>query len=170
MEQRPAQSTHDRNTRSRALVVSLAAIDFLAQIAATAGAHSAVVLIGNSIRPRLAGTTVLDVLCTLTLKFLLILAVLSCIRRTILASNLRHAEDRFPSLKRLSANLTRWSREAETGGGESAFGPAVVDAGEMPVYFVRGSVAVELIADVDEVLDGGYIDVVDGGEVKDYCF
>jgi hypothetical protein len=40
----------------------------------------------------------------------------------------------------------------------------------MPVYFVRGSVAVELVADVDEVLDGGYIDVVDGGEVKDYCF
>lgn len=40
----------------------------------------------------------------------------------------------------------------------------------MPVYGVWGGVAVELIADVDEVLDGCDVDVVDGGEVEDDGF
>lgn len=37
----------------------------------------------------------------------------------------------------------------------------------MPADGVGGGVAVELGADVDEVLDGGDVDVVDGGEVED---
>ncbi len=40
----------------------------------------------------------------------------------------------------------------------------------MPVYLVWACVAVELVADVDEVLDGGDVDVVDGGEVEDDGF
>ncbi len=59
---------------------------------------------------------------------------------------------------------------AEAGGGEGALGPAVGDAGEMPVDLVRACIAVELVADVDEVLDGGDVDVVDGGEVEDDGF
>ena len=59
---------------------------------------------------------------------------------------------------------------AEAGGGKGAFRPAVVDAGEMPVYSVRGGVAVELIADVEEVLDGCDVDVVDGRKVEDDSF
>jgi len=40
----------------------------------------------------------------------------------------------------------------------------------VPVDFVGGGVAVELVADVDEVLDGGNVDIVDGGEVEDDSF
>lgn len=40
----------------------------------------------------------------------------------------------------------------------------------MPVYGVRGSVAVELVADVDEMLDGCDVDIIDGGEVEDDGF
>ena len=40
----------------------------------------------------------------------------------------------------------------------------------MPVYRVRSGPAVELVADIDEVLDGRDVDVVDRGEVKDDGF
>ena len=40
----------------------------------------------------------------------------------------------------------------------------------MPIYFVGGRVAVELVADVEEVLDGCYVDVVDGRKVEDDGF
>ncbi len=40
----------------------------------------------------------------------------------------------------------------------------------MPIYFVRGGVAVKLVADIDEVLDGCDVDVVDGREVEDDGF
>ena len=40
----------------------------------------------------------------------------------------------------------------------------------MPVYGVRGSVAVELVADVDEMLDGCDVDIIDRGEVEDDGF
>lgn len=40
----------------------------------------------------------------------------------------------------------------------------------MPVYGVRGGVAVELIADVDEVLDGRNVDIVDRRKVEDDGF
>ena len=57
--------------------------------------------------------------------------------------------------------------DSEPGGGEGASCPAVLDIGEMPVDDIRGRVAVELVADVDECLDGGYVDVVDGRAVED---
>jgi len=40
----------------------------------------------------------------------------------------------------------------------------------VPFDLVRGGVAVELVADIDEVLDRGDVDVVDGGEVEDDGF
>ena len=46
-----------------------------------------------------------------------------------------------------------WAWIPETCGGKGTFGPAIVDASEMPVYVVRGGVAVKLVADVDEMLD-----------------
>lgn len=59
---------------------------------------------------------------------------------------------------------------AKAGGGEGALGPPVVDVAEVPVNGVWSSVFVELVADVDEVLDGCEVDVVDGGHVEDDGF
>ena len=39
---------------------------------------------------------------------------------------------------------------------------------KVPVDDSRGGVPVERVAEVDEALDGGDVDVVDGGEVEDY--
>ena len=80
-----------------------------------------------------------------------IFSVFSCIGGAVLSANLCDRENGFPALE--DGGFTLWSWVAEACRGEGAFGPAVVDAGEMPVYVVRGSVPVELIADVDEVLD-----------------
>ena len=85
------------------------------------------------------------------------------------AADLGDAEDGLPGFVRLGVG-GRGGRVAEAGGGEGALGPAVVDAGEVPVYLVRGGVSVQLVADVDEVLDDGYVDVVDGAEVEDDGF
>ena len=84
-----------------------------------------------------------------------------------MAADLSDAENGFPALE-TGVALRGWV--AETGGGEGAFRPAVVDAGEMPVYFVRGGVAVELVADVNKVLDGCDVDVIDGRKVEDDSF
>ena len=40
----------------------------------------------------------------------------------------------------------------------------------MPIHSVRGGVAVKLVTDVDEVLDRGDVDIVDGGKVEDDGF
>jgi len=56
---------------------------------------------------------------------------------------------------------------SETSSCQGALGPAAVDGGEVPFYCFGCSVAIELCADVDESLDGCYVDVVDGAEVED---
>ena len=84
------------------------------------------------------------------------------------AANLRYAEDGLPTL--IDGRVAFRGGKSEAGGGEGSFGPAVVDAGDMPVYRVRGGVAVQLVADVDEMLDGCDVDIVDGGEVEDDGF
>lgn len=104
----------------------------------------------------------------LPFELLFVLMVFRSGRRTILSADFSHAENRLPALKGHRVTLSRG--KAEAGGGEGSFGPAVVDAGEMPVYGVRDSIAVELIADVDEVLDACDVDIVDGGEVEDDGF
>ena len=84
------------------------------------------------------------------------------------AADFGDAEDGLPAFE--AGGVALGGGEAEAGGGEGPFGPAVVDAGEVPVDRVRGGVAVELVADVDEVLHGCDVDVVDGGEVEDDGF
>ncbi len=56
---------------------------------------------------------------------------------------------------------------AEAAGDEGALGPAVGDAGEVPLNALRVGVAVELGVDVDEGLGSGDVEEVDGGEVED---
>ena len=79
------------------------------------------------------------------------------------SANFGNAKDGFPALE---TGLAFGSWVAKTGGREGALCPAIVDAGKVPVYFVRGGVAVELVADIDEVLDRGYVDIVDGRKVE----
>jgi len=86
------------------------------------------------------------------------------------AADLRDAEDGFPPIKQCGAVGVGGGRVAEAGGGEGALGPAVVDAGEVPLDLFGSGVAVELVADVDEMLHRGDVDVVDRGEVEDDGF
>lgn len=109
-----------------------------------------------------------QVLRTLAFEFLLVDVVLCCRCGAVDAADFGDAEDGLPAIEARRVALR--GGEAEAGGGEGPFGPAVVDAGEVPVYRVRGGVAVELVADVDEVLHGCYVDVVDGGEVENDGF
>lgn len=86
------------------------------------------------------------------------------------AADLGDAEDGLPPVEEDGGGSVAGGGVAEAGGGEGAFRPPVVDAGEVPLDLVRGGVTVELVADVDEVLDRGDVDVVDGGEVEDDGF
>lgn len=51
---------------------------------------------------------------------------------------------------------------------ERALCPPVGDVGKVPLYHFGVGVSRELVARVDEGLDGGCVDEVDGGEVEDY--
>lgn len=74
------------------------------------------------------------------------------------------AVDRVPVLARSKALAVNVS---EARGCQRALGPAAVDGGKMPLDGFGRGVAVELGADVDETLDRGYVDVIDGTEVED---
>ena len=95
----------------------------------------------------------------------LVLAVLCGRRGAVLAADFRHAEDGLPAF--VDRRVALRSGEPEAGRGEGSFRPAVVDAGDMPVYCVRGGVAVQLVANINQVLDRCDVHIVDGGEVQD---
>lgn len=109
------------------------------------------------------GSLLLDVLRMLAAEAFLVLALLGDLGGTGLPADFGHAEDWLPALKGAGAER---GRIAKAGGDESTLSPAVVDAGNMPVHLAGRGVAVELVADVDEMLDGRDVDVIDGGEVE----
>ena len=162
VEERPVEPVDGRDPARQALAaaVSLAALQLLRQVAA---ARRAVPLlaVGDDVRLALDAR----LLGALAPQRLFVLAVLGRRGGAVLAANLRHAEDGLPALVGRLAALWRGG-VAEPGRGEGPLGPAVVDAGEVPVHGVGGGVAVELVADVDEVLDDCGVDVVDGGQVE----
>ena len=175
MEQRPIEPVYDRHRPNRgplsATAIRLAALQLLRQIAAASRAGG-VVAVRNHVRLVAADAAAAApgfVLRALALELLFVLRVGGDGRGAVLAADVGDAEDGLPALKGRDVALPR-GREAEAGGGEGPLGPAVVDAGEVPVHRVRGGVAVQLVADVDEVLDGGDVDVVDRGEVEDDGF
>ena len=181
MEQRPIEPVYDRHrpnrgplattTTTTTTAIRLAALQLLRQIAA-AGRAGGVVAVRNHVGLVAADAAAAApgfVLRALALELLFVLRVGGDGRGAVLAANVGDAEDGLPALKGRDVALP-WGREAEAGGGEGPLGPAVVDAGEVPVHRVRGGVAVQLVADVDEVLDGGDVDVVDRGEVEDDGF
>jgi hypothetical protein len=84
------------------------------------------------------------------------------------ASDLCDAEDGFPAADvGLSFADTG---VAEAGGHEGALGPAVVDGGEVPVDYGWSGVSVKLVANVDQLLDAGDVDIVNGAEIEDDGF
>jgi len=83
-------------------------------------------------------------------------------------SEFSDGEDWLPAGVMSFAFCNSWVAEASRD--KSAFSPAVVDGCEMPVDDPRSGVFIELIADVNELLDGGNVDVVDGAEIEDDGF
>lgn len=171
MEQRPVEPMHERHPSRRtalAASVRLAALQLLRQVAAARRAGS-VVAVRNHVRLVAAGAAARRFRQrSLAPELLFLLRVLGDGRGAVLTANIGHAEDGLPALEGRRVGLR--GREAEAGRGEGPLGPAVVDAGEVPVHRVWCGVAVELVADVDEVLDGCDVDVVDRGKVEDDGF
>ena len=167
VEQGPIQTLHDGDLRSAAgMMVRFALTQRLVEIALLAR------LVDLVRRRRRDG--ILPGLLQIARVALppppLVLDRLCRRRGTVLSTQLGNAEDGLPSLVRRGATIVLRGRVPEPGGGEGALGPPVVDAGEVPVHFFRGGVAVQLVAHVDQVLDGSDVNIVDGGEVEDDGF
>ena len=174
VEKRSVQPLDDGHPGGGPLVaattIGLARLQLLSQIAAARGAGGVV-----AVRNRIALVAVVDtagsrffVFGALAPQFLFVLVVLRGSRGAVLAADLRHAEDGLPALE--AGHVASRGRVTEAGGREGSFGPAVVDARKVPIYSVRCGVAVKLVADVDEMLDRGDVDIVDGGKVEDDGF
>ena len=172
MEERPVKTLHDRNARRvDILPICRTLLDRLLKaiaIAAGALARLDLTLLLAQTAPMTMTVTVLDVLGSLAFKLAAIGFRFRERSGRGLATNVRDGEDGLPAVEG-SVGAFR-ARVAEAGRHEGALGPAVVDGCEVPLYCVRGSPAVELVADVDEMLRGGDIDIVDGGEVEDDSF
>ncbi len=172
---------HDRHPRRiiPILAIRFTSIQLLSQIVRAVGSTSTagarlrsdiVAVVAKSITPscRSGGRqTAFQILGALFAQDLFVFASLGGFSGTVEAADFGDAEDGFPALEHDRIFVDR-GRVAEACGREGPFRPAVVDAGEVPVDFVGRGVAVELVAHVDEVLDAGDVDVVDGAEVEDY--
>lgn len=79
-------------------------------------------------------------------------------------TNFCDTEQRLPPLN----DATVWrSGIAKAGRYQSTFSPSVVDTSDMPVNPVGRCIAVELVSDIDEDLNGCNVDIVDRREIKD---
>ena len=165
MKQRSRQPMHNRHPMIPRICLTRTKFPTQILTNVTSTARTSRIMAGNRII--LIRARLFDIPGSLPLEFLRILTVFGCSGGAILAANLSDAENRFPACETRLA-LRCWV--AESGGCECAFCPAVVDAGEMPIYFVRGGVAVKLVADVEKVLDRCDVDVVDGRKVEDDSF
>lgn len=112
--------------------------------------------------------TSLSVMGALLLQLLSIFLVLCSSGGAGVPANFGNAEEGLPALEDIGIAHWRWITEA--GRGKGALGPAVVDACKMPVNLVRGRVAIELVAHVDQMLHRGNIHVVDGAEIQNDGF
>ena len=173
MEQRPIQPMHHRHPgrrpRRRPHPVRLGTFERAIETGATA-ADADAVGIGRTRNPvRFAGSAGLfEVARPLAPQLALILLVLGRGGGGRGPADLGNGEDGFPAVE--DGAVVRRAGVAEAGGGEGALGPAVGDAGEVPIDLLGAGVAIELVAHVNQVLDGSDVDVVDRGEVKDDGF
>jgi hypothetical protein len=82
-------------------------------------------------------------------------------------AKLRNAENGLVVVHALARGLLLRA-VSEARGGKTALGPAVLDVGEVEVDWLWCSILGELVADIDEGLDGSHINVVHRGEVKNH--
>ena len=170
MEQRlvqPVDGRHPGRGHLAPATIGFAAVQLLPQIAAARGAGRI-----DTVRDRVglvaAKAAVPRFLRMLASQLLLVRVILRGRRGAVHSADFRDAENRLPALK--SRHTVLRGGEPEASRGKGSFAPAVVDAGDMPVYGVRGGVAVKLVADIDEVLHRCDVDVVNGGEIEDDGF
>ncbi|EGX95530.1 hypothetical protein CCM_00184 [Cordyceps militaris CM01] len=86
--------------------------------------------------------------------------------RAVSTAEVGNAEDGLPVSSAL-AGLGLGRTVPEASSGQSTLRPAVLDMRKVPVHGTRGSVAVQLVAHVNQRLGGSDINVVHRGKVKD---
>lgn len=150
MEERPVQTVHDNDLRI-SLAVSLAVADGLFNAVAAARAS----------RSETIGANLLDIM--LSSSLLLVESVLGVCGCTVRTTHVCDAEDRLPTLE----DTTFGSRISKTSRRESSSRPSVVDVCKVPLHLLGSSVAIKLVANINEVLDRGDIDIVDRREIED---
>lgn len=157
MEQRFVQPVYHSHSRG-ALGVRLAADQVLVKIAV--GGVSTVVRDIFAFQGRLAKPRLLSVARLLAAQFLFIVTALGYFGCAGAATDFSNAEDWLPPFK--AGFALRRRRVSETSRGQSTFGPPIVDAGKMPVNSAGSRILVELVANIDEMLHGCNVDIVDG--------
>lgn len=105
-----------------------------------------------------------DVLSSLATEFVRVVPILCRCGGAGIATDFGHAEQGLPPLNDATAG---WCWITEAGSDQSTFSPSIVDASNVPVNPVGRCVAVELIADIDQNLNGCDVDIVDRREIED---
>lgn len=160
MEEQLVNSLHNRTAQFRTLLEQVV-------VEVRAGPASRLIVDGLDIVVVDDGAVLAHVLPAETPRSFSVRGISS--RRRIAAQR-RNVEDRPPRLEAFVGGQIWTTRVAESSCGEGTPGPARVDTREMPFDDVGRGMAIELVPDVDEVLDGGRIHVVHGGEVEDDGF
>lgn len=159
VEQRPIRAVHDGHL-GPAFAVHLAGPQFLGQITA----RCARVLVGDGVGcGHGLGVLLFDIV-----RPLLVVAALCDRGGTGIATNLRDTENGLPAVE--DDAVAGRGGIAEAGRGQGASRPSVVDAGDVPINFAGRGVAIELVAYVDEMLDGCHVHVVDRRKIENDCF
>lgn len=156
MEQRPVEAVHSNPPLGRLVSYGVGLVDAVAA-AARAGrtALNSIEVIALSFRA--ASTRLVEV------HLLLVGLVLSGLGGRVGTTNLGDAEDGLPAVVKPVSTLS-WVSKASRD--EGTLGPAVRDASNVPVDNVGSRVAVELVANIDQVLHRCNVHSVDGAEIE----
>lgn len=160
MEQRQVHPVHKRNlAATTVLAVCLAGAEFFGQI--TPRVTAAVRLVPDLIPSDIP--TLFDISGALGAELVFLVPMVRRGGGAVAPTNFGHAENGLPSPRNFAPRARGIPKSPH---GQGAFGPSVVDAGEVPVHFIRRGVFVQLIADVDQDLHRRDIDVVHRGEIQ----
>lgn len=101
---------------------------------------------------------IFDVLSSLATEFVRVVPILCRCGGAGIATDFRDTEQGLPPLNDATAG---WCWITEACRDQSTFCPSIIDASNVPVNSVGRCVAVELISDVDQDLNGCDVDIVD---------
>lgn len=107
---------------------------------------------------------IFDVQSSLATEFVRVVPILCRCGGAGIATDFRDTEQGLPPLNDATAG---WCGITEAGRDQSTFGPSIVDASNVPVNSVGRCVAVELVSDIDQDLNGCDVDIVDRREIED---